>query len=102
MEKFKIGDEVIVLAGSEKGKKAKILKINKKTNRVLLEGLNKVKKATKPTQENPNGGFVEFEKAINLSNVSHYSAKSNSASRVGFVDQDGKMVRQLKKCSTII
>jgi large subunit ribosomal protein L24 len=100
MNKLRLNDEVIVTAGSEKGKKGKILKINAKTNRVVIEGVKILKKSVKPTQENPNGGFAEIPGYIHISNISLVSPKTGAASRVRIVEKDGKKIRVLTKCNT--
>jgi large subunit ribosomal protein L24 len=71
MAKFKIkkGDTVKVIAGDDKGKTGVVLQVLKKEEKVLVEGINKVKKAVKPTEENPKGGHVEVERPIHISNV---------------------------------
>jgi large subunit ribosomal protein L24 len=100
MQKLKLNDEVIVLAGKDKGKTGKVKKINFKTNRVLVDGVNKVKKALKPTQENPNGGLSEIEKSVHISNVSLISPKTKKASRVRIVTEGDTKIRQLVACGT--
>ena len=102
MQKLKINDEVVLIAGKDKGKTGKVKKINFKTNRVLVDGINTVKKALKPSQENPNGGFSDLEKPIHMSNVALISPKTNKATRVKIVTQNGKKSRQLVACSTNI
>jgi large subunit ribosomal protein L24 len=93
MQKIKISDEVIVVAGKDKGKKGKVLKIDKKKNRVLVEGVNLVKKTIKPNQENQEGGFSEIEKSLNSSNVALICPKNGTATRVRIENKDGKKVR---------
>lgn len=102
MQKLKVNDEVIVLAGKDKGKKGKVLKINSKTNRVLVEGVNIVKKSLKPTQENPTGGFVDAERALHISNVAVVSPKTGAATRVKIENKDGKKVRIAIKCGSVL
>lgn len=102
MQKLKINDEVIVLAGKNKGKKGKVVKINPKTNRVIVEGVNVVKKALKPTQENPTGGFADIEKALHISNVAVVSPKKGVATRVRIENKDGKKVRVAVKCGSVL
>jgi large subunit ribosomal protein L24 len=102
MNKLRINDEVIVIAGSEKGKKGKILKINAKTNKVLVEGVKIQKKSVKPTQESPNGGFVEVPAFINVSNVAIVSPKTGKGSRVKIVMDGDKKTRVLTKCNTTL
>jgi len=69
--KFKIkkGDTVKVITGDDKGKVGVVIKVLPKEAKVIVEGVNKVKKAVKPTEENPKGGFIEIEKPIHISNV---------------------------------
>lgn len=102
MQKLKLNDDVLVLAGKDAGKKGKVKKINFKTNRVIVEGVNLVKKALKPTQENPNGGFVELEKGLHISNVSVVSPKTGGATRVRIEVKDGKKVRVATKCGSVL
>ena len=66
---LKVGDKVLVIAGANKGKEGKILKTFKKENRVLVEGVNIVKKHQKPTSQNETGGILERENPIHVSNV---------------------------------
>ncbi len=65
----KKGDEVVVIAGTQRGQRGKVLKINRNSNRVLIEGVNLIKKAARPTQENPKGGVTELEGSIHISNL---------------------------------
>ena len=102
MQKIKVNDEVVVLAGKDKNKKGKIKTINFKKNTVTVEGINLVKKSIKPTQENPNGGFADMEKPLNISNVAVVSPKSGKATRVGILVKDGKKVRVAKSCGSVL
>lgn len=102
MQKLKVNDEVIVLSGKDKNKKSKIKSINFKKNTVLVDGLNLVKKAQKPSQENPNGGFSDLEKPMHISNVSVVSPKTGAATRVRIEVQDGKKVRVATKCGSLL
>jgi len=100
--KIKKGDQVIVNTGRDKGKKGQVLKVMPTENRVLVEGINKVKKHTKPSQMGA-GGIVEKELPIHVSNVSVVDPKSGSATRVGFsVQKDGTKVRVAKKSGEVI
>jgi large subunit ribosomal protein L24 len=101
MQKLKVNDSVVVLAGKDKGKQGKIKTINWKTNRVVVEGVNMVKKAMKPTQQNPQGGLVDIEKAIHVSNVSVADPKSGKATRVKVQEKNGKKVRVAKSGADI-
>ncbi len=102
MQKLKVKDEVVVLAGKDKGKKGELLKINLKTNKVLVQGINIIKKTVKATQENPAGSIVEREAFIHLSNVALVSPKTKKATRVKIVEKDGKNVRMAVACKTIL
>ena len=102
MQKIKVNDDVVVLAGKDKGKKGKVKKLNFKANRVTVEAVNMVKRATRPSQENPNGGYSEFEKPIHLSNVAVVSPKTGAATRVRIEEQDGKKVRVAAKCGSVL
>lgn len=102
MQKLKLKDEVVVLAGKDKGKTGELLKLNLKTNKVLVKGVNMVKKTVKATQENPQGSIVEKEAFIHLSNVALVSPKTKKATRVKIVEKDGKNVRMAVACKTIL
>jgi large subunit ribosomal protein L24 len=65
----KKGDEVVVIGGSNRGSRGKILEVQRTRNRVIIENVNMIKKATRPSQENPQGGILEREAAIHISNV---------------------------------
>ncbi|WP_301109415.1 50S ribosomal protein L24 [Sporosarcina sp.] len=93
----KKGDKVMVISGKDKGKTGVILTAYPKKERVLVEGINIVKKHTKPNQENPQGGIVSREAAIHVSNVMVIDPKSGEPTRVGYKVEDGKKVRIAKK-----
>ncbi len=98
MKKIKKGDTVVVLAGDDKGKTGKVLKVLVEKNRALVEGLNMVSKSTKPSAQHPQGGIVKQEAPIHISNLSQIDAKSGKPTRVGFkINADGKKVRVAKK-----
>ena len=95
---IKKDDTVIVLAGEDKGKQGKVLKVLVKEQRALVEGINLVSKSTKPSAKNPQGGIVKQEAPIHISNLSLIDPKSGKATRVGIkVNEDGKKVRIAKK-----
>ena len=102
MQKLKLKDEVVVIAGKDKGKTGELLKINLKTSRVLVKGINMVKKTVKATQENPAGSIIEKEAFIHLSNVSLISPKTKKATRVKIAQKDGKNVRMAVACGSIL
>jgi large subunit ribosomal protein L24 len=96
MNKIKREDTVKVLTGSYKGESGRVIKILTAKNRVIVEGINKAKKHVKPTQDNPQGGIVEKELSINLSNLALMS--KGKVVKVGFqIDKDGKRFRINKK-----
>ena len=95
---IKKNDTVVVLAGQDKGKTGKVLKVLVDENRALVEGVNMVSKSTKPSAKNPQGGIVKQEAPIHISNLSLIDPKSGKATRVGIkVTEDGKKVSIAKK-----
>lgn len=96
MLKIKCDDEVIVLAGKDKGKRGKVRKIVDE-NRVIVTGVNMIKKHTKPNpQAGVQGGIVEREAAIQVSNIAIFNPETSKADRIGFSVVDGKKVRIYK------
>ena len=93
----KKGDTVKVISGKDKGKTGVVLTALPKKDRVLVEGVNIIKKHTKPNQANPQGGIVSQEAAIHVSNVMLLDPKSGEPTRVGYKVEDGKKVRVAKK-----
>jgi large subunit ribosomal protein L24 len=100
MQKIKVSDSVVVLAGKDKGKQGKVKSINFKTNRVVVEGVNIFKKAVKPNQANQQGGIVEIEKGLHLSNVALLDPKTNKPTRVSFSKHGDELVRIAVKSKT--
>lgn len=99
----KTGDTVIVIAGKEKGKKGKVIATYPKKDRVVVEGLNLVKRHTKPSQNNPQGGIITKEAAIHVSNVMLVDPESGKPTRVKMVQQaDGTKVRTAAKSGKAI
>ncbi|WP_020620148.1 50S ribosomal protein L24 [Paenibacillus daejeonensis] len=95
-------DNVIVITGKDKGKKGRVIAAYPRENRVLVEGVNMVKKHSRPTQQNPQGGILEQEAAIHVSNVMLLDPKSGKPTRVGYKVQDnGKKVRVAKSGAVI-
>jgi large subunit ribosomal protein L24 len=93
----KKGDTVKVISGKDKGKTGVVLTALPKKDRVLVEGVNIIKKHTKPNQANPQGGIVSQEASIHVSNVMLIDPKSGEPTRVGYKVVDGKKVRVAKK-----
>lgn len=81
--KIRKDDNVIVIAGNNKGKTGKVLKVFPKENRIIVEGVNIQKRHTKPNQANPQGGIIEKEASVNASNVMVLDPKSNEPTRIG-------------------
>jgi large subunit ribosomal protein L24 len=103
-KKFKVkkGDKVVVLCGRDKGKKGEVLRMLPKENRVVVQGVNVIKRHTRPTQVSP-GGIVEREAPVHISNVAHLDPKSDLPTRVGTrVDADGRKVRYAKRSGEVI
>lgn|SRR5690606_7469619 len=102
MQKLKRNDEVVVIAGRDKGKRGKINRVLK-DGKLIVSGVNMVKRHTKP---NPNigkqGGIVEKEAGIAISNVAIYNPKSGKADRVGFKIEDGRKLRIFKSDASVI
>ena len=100
--RIKKGDEVIVLTGREKGKKGSVLKVMRKDQRLLVQGVNMVKRHTRPSQANP-GGIIEKEGSLHVSNVAHVDPKTGEPTRVGYrYLDDGRKVRFAKRSGEII
>lgn len=100
--KIKKGDQIKVITGSSKGTIAKVREVLPKENKVIVEGVNIVKKNLKPSQMNPDGGVLEFEKPINASNVMLYDPKAKTGSKIGYREEKGKKVRYYKKSGNTI
>ena len=98
--KIKKGDIVKVIAGADAGAEGKVKSVDAKNNKVTVEGVNKIKKHTKPSQANPNGGIVETEAAIDISNV--MLVFKGKATRVGFKMDGDKKVRFAKATGEVI
>jgi len=101
---IKKGDLVKVLAGNSKNSEGKVLTIDVKKNKAIVEGVNKVSKHTKPNAKNTNGGIVEQESAIHISNLILIEPASGTPTRVGrkFDEQTNKLVRISKKSGEVI
>ena len=100
--KLRTGDKVIVISGKDKGKVGTIQKVFPKENKVIVDGVNVVKKHVKPTQANPEGSIQELFAPLDASKVAYYDEKSKKASKLGYkvsVDKDGNKtkVRVVKK-----
>ena len=99
--KIKKGDRVVLLAGKDKGKQGRVLKVMPKEERVLVEGLNIAQRHTKPSQADPQGGIKNKEASLHLSNVAIADA-NGKATRVGFRVEGDKKVRFAKTTGDVI
>lgn len=95
--KIKKGDQVIVLAGGDKGKKGEVVRVIPDKNRAVVQNVNMIKKHTKPSANNPQGGIVEMEAPIHISNLSIIDPETGEPTRVGYRIEDDKKVRFAKK-----
>jgi large subunit ribosomal protein L24 len=98
----KKGDKVMVISGKDKGKTGTILEAYPKQSRVLVEGVNVVKKHSKPSQANPQGGIISQEAPVHVSNVMPIDPKTGTPTRVGYTSVDGKKVRVAKKSGQVL
>ena len=98
--KIKKGDTVKIIAGKDKGPEGKVVSVDAKSNKVVVEGVNMVTKHTKPSAANQNGGIIQKEAPIDLSNVMY--VHKGQATRVGFKVEGGKKVRFAKSTGDVI
>ena len=99
--KIKKGDKVVVLSGEDKGKTGEVVKSMPKESKVVVQGINLVKRHTKPSQTTP-GGIVTKEAPIDISNVAIVDPKSGKASKIGYKEVNGKKVRVARKSGEVI
>ena len=100
MSKIKVGDTVRIIAGKDKGREGKVLRIDHEAGRLVVEGANMITKHNKQSAKNPNGGILKVEGTIAMSNV--MLLKDGKPVRVGFTVKDGKKVRVAKKTGKAI
>lgn len=98
----KTGDKVKVIAGKDKGKEGVVVKTLAAKDRVVVEGVNIVKKHQKPNNQYPQGGIVELEAPIHVSNVQLLDPSTNEPTKIGYKVEDGKKVRFAKKSGTTL
>lgn len=99
--KLKKGDQVQIMTGKDKGKKGRVLRIDLDTNKLIVEGLNLVKKTQRPKKQNEKGGIIEIEAAIAASNVQLLCRKCG-VTRIGLNREDGKKIRVCRKCGEVL
>jgi large subunit ribosomal protein L24 len=100
--RIKKGDNVIILAGKDKGKTGKVVDSLPVRNQVIVEGLNKVKKHQKSRSKDQKGGIIEMSMPINVSNVAIVDPKTNKPTRIGYEVKGGKKVRVTKKSESVL
>lgn len=101
--KIKKGDKVIVLAGKDKGKSGVVLKSFPKTMRMIVQGINIVKRHVKPNQAFPEGGIIPIEASIHYSNLALLDPKVEKATKIGYkILEDGRKVRFARKTGEVI
>ena len=94
---IKKGDNVYVLSGDDRGKQGRVLSVNRDKLRAIVEGVNIVTKAAKPSAKHPQGGLIKMEAPIHISNLALVDHKTGKPTRVGHRIEDGKKVRYAKK-----
>ncbi|MGX7691249.1 50S ribosomal protein L24 [Lactiplantibacillus plantarum] len=94
---IKTGDKVRVISGKDRGQEGTVKKVISAKNRIVVEGVNKIKKHQKPTNVNSQGGIVDIEAPIDASNVMYLDPSTNEPTRLGVRREDGKRVRYAKK-----
>jgi len=99
--KIRKGDQVVVTTGRDKGKQGEVLRAMPKDNKVVVQGVNMVKRHTRPSQTNA-GGIISKEAPIDVSNVALIDPETGKATRVGFKIVDGEKVRVAKKSGKVI
>jgi large subunit ribosomal protein L24 len=100
--KIKKGDKVVVITGRDKGKSGEVLRVLRADSRVVVQGVNIIKRHTRPSPGN-TGGIVEKEAAIHVSNVAHVDPKSNQPTRIGYkLLEDGRKVRYAKRSGEVL
>lgn len=96
--KIKKGDTVIIISGKDRGKKSKVNEVLPKSNKIIVEGVNIVKKHRRPRSEREKGQVIEVSQPINISNVKLFCPKCSKATRVGYRVADKNKYRVCKKC----
>ena len=99
--KIKTGDTIRVISGDHKGSEGKVIKVILDKNKAIVEGVNMVKKHMKPSAQSPQGGIVEKEASIQISNLSLLTSKGETT-RIGYKMEEGKKVRFSKKSNEVI
>ncbi len=104
VKKFKIkrGDQVVVVSGRDRGKRGEVLRVVRKDDRLIVQGINMIKRHTRPSAGN-SGGIVDKEASIHISNVAHIDPSTNGPTRVGYkLLEDGRKVRFAKRSGEVL
>lgn len=104
VKKFKIkrGDRVVVVSGRDRGKQGEVLRVVRKDDRLIVQGINMIKRHTRPSAGNP-GGIVDKEASIHISNVAHIDPSTSGPTRVGYkLLEDGRKVRFAKRSGEVL
>ena len=96
--RVKKGDTVKVLSGKDKGKTGEVLEILPKTNKIVVKGINIIKKHTKPRKQGEEGGILSMEGAMHVAKVAAVCPKCGKATKIGYSEEKGEKVRVCKKC----
>lgn len=103
MIRIKKNDTIMIMKGRDRGKTGRVMKVLHREERAIIEGRNLVKKHSRKSQQNPQGGIIQIESPIQLSNLMPMCPKCNKPARVGFIiEKDGKKLRACKKCKEAI
>lgn len=100
--KIKLKDKVKIISGKDKGKVGEVTKVLPIINKIIVQGVNIVKKHVKPGVINKEGGIITFEKPINVSNAMYFDEKESKTSRIGYSIVDGKKYRLVKRIKKVI
>lgn len=100
--RIKTGDTVVVIAGADKGRTGKVLRVLADKDRVIVEGIRRVWKHVKPSQRHPQGGRIQKDAPIHISNVMPVDPTSGKPTRVKFEEREGKKVRVAVKSGTVL
>lgn len=100
--KLKKGDKVVVLSGVDKGKEGRILKVIPDKDRIVVEGVNVIKRHSKPSQQNQAGGIVEREAPVHVAKVAFIDPNTGKKAKLGVKEVDGKRVRVSKDSNEVV
>lgn len=100
--KIRLNDKVKIISGKDKGKVGEVIKVLPLVNKVIVQGVNMVKRHVKPGVINKEGGIVTFEKPLDVSNVMYFDEKESKPSKLGYTFTDGKKFRVIKKTKEVL